>query len=445
MRDTCPSQGEFIDPLLLTLGRFTNLTPGFGVPSRDVIPEVLRALGVDPDNIPPAWLGNGRSNGINRSVLYCHLALKRGLYTVARPDPLTTGGSKRGEWALTPAGVVKAKGLIASFVPEPSQGVFRDPIFRVLGKMSGYKADTPVEVDKIIPEVLREAGFDPDNLPSHWNLHGTTGVYRKLTFCYYGMYQRRKMPLVKPASGGLWAFTDAGQAHVRDLVGKAVWGPLVARNSGPNATAKWYEQQLPLGLMERLEKAVAGKMRISRQTQQVQDHVQNFFVRQIRRDALAKHLEGGQDIPWSKILTYAVRSAATDIRDDAHNPVCRTIYGSKTNVEVRSRADDTGFHIEERHRDHDTDGNLIPEGTTEGTFETMHDFNVLEERLLDLVRERYRNGDRMAEVLKMRIRDASPAEIGESQGCSSHRGASLSARARACAAEVWDDLMAEVG
>jgi hypothetical protein len=445
MRGTCPNQGDFVRPLLLSLGRATNLTPGVGVDSKVLIPEVLREAGVDPDNIPAAWLGNGRSNGIRRAVQFCYLALKRGLYTIAKPDPLTDAGDKRGWWALTQAGVDAATTLLASHQPEPSMGVFREPIFRVLGEATGYNPDNPVPAKALIPLILREAGYDPDNLPTHWDLKGTTGVYRKITFAYYALYQRRKTPLVLPAQGGLWGFTAAGAAHVRKLVGKPVSAPAAAPVDAPNATAKWYEEQLPLGLMDRLERVVARKMRVSSVTQQVQDHVQNFFVRQIRRDALAKHLKADGKVQWSKITTYAVRSAATDIRDDAHNPVCRTIYGSKTNAEVRASVKDGGSHFDIQHRDRDTDGNLIPEGTTESTFELMHDYNVLEERLYDLIRNRYRNGDRMADVLKMRIADATPAEIAKAQGVSEHRGASLSARARACAAEVWEELLSEVG
>ncbi len=442
MRDTCPEQADFIRPLLITLGQSTNLTAGIGVDSKSLIPTVFRAAGLDPNNIPREWYGNGRSNGIRRSVQFCYLALKRGLYTIAKPEPLTTDGGKRGWWALTEAGVLHAKDLIAEHRPEPGMGVFRDPVLKVLGEATNYQPNQPVAIETLTPLILREAGFDPDALPAHWILQGTSGVYRKISLAYYALYQRRKTPLVLTPQNGLWAFTEAGAAHVRQLVGKAVSEPVAARIEA-NATARWFEEQLPLGLQERLEKAVARKMRISAVTQRVQDHVQNFYVRQIRRDALAKHLVEGEKMPWSKIVTYALRSASTDIRDDAHNPVCRTIYGARTKVERDSEPLEP--QMTEDHWDFDTDGSMIPEETVEGEFEATHDFNVLQDRLMDLIRARYRNGDRIVEVLKMRIADASPAEIAAAQGCSLHRGASLSVRARICAAEVWDEMLAEVG
>lgn len=109
-----PSPKELFDPLLRALGKAVGFKAGKYVSPSDVIEEVVRSMGYDPDNLSQygrpedGWQMGGWTK-LNGFICRIHYACRNG--RAPRKIPLTLKGPNKGEWGLTEAGVEYARKL----------------------------------------------------------------------------------------------------------------------------------------------------------------------------------------------------------------------------------------------------------------------------------------------------------------------------------------------
>ena len=238
--------------------------------------------------------------------------------------------------------------------PIPKYSSFTEPVVRVLGRRTQFQPNVVVKLDDALrAEVLTEAGFDPDNLPDHWVATRKsktpagidTNILNAYRFLHHHTHQGRDGQAWGVKAGrGKWGLTELGVAEARRLTGKTRRAK--PRTSKANATSLWLTKHLTpepgsaeSKLMRLMKAAVAKKCPVSASMDQVEDHVQQCFLRLIRRDSLRKRLEDGCNITYTHIATYAVRSAYTDVRDAGTEPLCREMFGARTEKERRDKAE----------------------------------------------------------------------------------------------------------
>lgn len=203
---------------------------------------------------------------------------------------------------------------------------FRDPVLRAMAAQANNQPDCSLSKVAVLQEALRHMGLETE-VPKLKRLAGR--VLRVMS-----ANSRR---LVEPASPHLWVMTSDGARHVAPLL--AGLAPAVLRGEARrdmNLTAQWIRDHDGKGLRVECAKKIARKCPISTRVGSVDDHVQEFFTRLIRRDALRKKLENREPIPYSLVASYAVRSAFVDFRNDGTEPVCREQNGARTEKEVRT-------------------------------------------------------------------------------------------------------------
>ena len=223
-----------------------------------------------------------------------------------------------------------------------------------------------------------------------------------------------------------WNITQVGREHVG--------------MGGPNVTAKWLNDQLKFKrgeperqLHRKMRIALSKRLPVSANTDQIEDHIQNFLLRVIRRDAFAKILMDGRTLPHSKVVAYCVNSGRTDARDMGKEPVCREMFGARTEKERRLRAVDgaTPAFGDPSVGEWDTDGNLVlPEGAPM-TEEEVLDFDAIWSRIETIVYDRKPQAwERYAGLLALKMQGYTTREIADKEGVSRNRVASMLAEAR---------------
>lgn len=114
---------------------------------------------------------------------------------------------------------------------------------------------------------------------------------------------------------------------------------LGVRYSKPNKTSLWLQEHLKEGphskLWKTLEQALKYKCGMSSRISQIEDHIQAFLEKLIRRDSLKDKIDQGLPIYYKQLAAYAVNSAKNDMRDNGSNPVCRELHGARTDTEMK--------------------------------------------------------------------------------------------------------------
>jgi len=221
----------------------------------------------------------------------------------------------------------------------PSFRLFHNPLIKILGKVTRFRASKLVPMSAVVPDMVREAGFDPDHLGDYgdpkdgWRIKGNTppsGFNRRAALAYYHAHaDHPKNPLsIQASHRGHWGLTRAGIAASKLLCRK-------------NSTALFLEERLkgPKGLKgpfwNHLRNSISKRLPKSAEADTVDDHIQNCWLKMIRLDALRTRIEAGLHINASHLITYATRTAFTDIRNMGTEPVCRELYGARTERERR--------------------------------------------------------------------------------------------------------------
>lgn len=294
-----PKAARFTDPLLSVLGRLTEYGKRF-VPFEGVKDAVLKSVGIDPHNLPEGWVLTTRT-GVARRVTNIFRRLKKGVGAL-------TCIKKRGVWGLTKRGAERAREINHEVLPMPTADLFREGLLRSLGSMTGFNHRESVNGAEVRHAVLEHLEINLADLPVHWS-EGT--LLRRMTNAFYSMNKT----FTHSVKRGLWGLTKRGVKKARRL--------------SQNATIRWIEGQ-GASLLPYLVDRVGRKLAVSVALGTVQDHVHNYLMKAIDRDAFAKELRKNGKLPRSKIVTYAVRSAYTDIRGEGTDAHCRTFRGSLT-------------------------------------------------------------------------------------------------------------------
>lgn len=128
----------------------------------------------------------------------------------------------------------------------------------------------------------------------------------------------------------LWTLTDVG----RDVIAFTREEIAPQAEEARNVTARWFDAHMA-ALYPILEKKIRARCQVSHYIGTTMDHVQEYLRRAIHRDAFRSRLEAGQSIPLSQVAVFALRSAQNDIRNSGSEPVCRELYGARTEREVK--------------------------------------------------------------------------------------------------------------
>jgi len=242
-------------------------------------------------------------------------------------------------------------------------------------------------------------------------------------------------------------------------------GPDDHRRSAPdkNYTSEWLSTHLrPTGrsgeskLMRAMKAAVRSKCPISAQSDKVEDHIQEFLLKLVRRDGLRKKILAGDKITYSHLASYAVRSAWTDARNAGTEPVEREMYGARTERERREWGDTPLPELPQTKPDSrliwggEEDGNSAIVGVVDAAnppdvlFQQRKDFEVMWSRIETVMRsQKPQAWERYSGILRMKYQGLSTDDIAEKENVSTHRAASLIQEAKSAIRAVgFESLMA---
>lgn len=229
--------------------------------------------------------------------------------------------------------------------PVPGTAFFKEAVIKALGILSQHQPGVLVPLKDVKALVRQLTGINPLIEKYGWPLEGRNwakqgekkkpiGVNRRISLAYQKWYFKRKIPLTLDfaATGkqGMWGLTDAGLDFAKELNGF---------QEKRNLTSEWFFTHLKpktggeSELMVMMKAYLSSKMGISAKSGMVEDHIQNFFMRAIRRDSFRTRIEEGKRITYKRVCSYALNSCKNDIRDAGTNPVTRTLYGAKTDTD----------------------------------------------------------------------------------------------------------------
>ena len=348
-------------------------------------------------------------------------------------------------WHITPKGLL----LLHPNVPIPKARIFASPLLRALGALTDHSLSA-LPRTKVMPEVLRLAGYDPANLPANWEVQSSnkqTKIHETLRWV-----ARSMDTLITSPGRGQWALTPAGldKAALLNGVTLAPDAKVVSpasKSTTPNATSKWFTKNLRPGpggtesaLMSSMRKAVRRNLPLSDKRDIIDDHIHTFILRAVRRDSFAKRLAEGQTIPYSKVAAYCVNSGRSDARDMGTEPICREMMGARTDTERKALSQQDQ---NTRNRSTRNLNRVIQIPTKSPSFmtESLADERDLEaglkfESLWGEVVERVQKckpgaWERYANLLLLKAQGYTTAEIARKEDVSCHRAAKMLAQARA--------------
>jgi hypothetical protein len=304
-------------------------------------------------------------------------------------------------------------------------------------------------------------GLDPQNLASHgdpdlgWRIGGKRNPppIDRLIMKSFQALSRTHIPFSDAPATPLcwlssdrkrWGLTKAGVREAKILAG--IW----------NATSDFLEERLgaPGGMHNSdtykvIRAALSRKFKISVSAQTIDDHIQQFFQRLIHRDALAGWLASGGTISNARLAGFAIRSASTDWRDSARNPVFRIFLGAKTETELQMAA----AGVQQKHRVPPSDVKVVwnkdkSKDTDVSTFDVMDASPSIEETLMFLdswqevctflQKRKPESWERYTQALNLRLEGHSLKEIQAEMGVRGNRAAAILAEARSVLKKARD-------
>jgi hypothetical protein len=318
-----------------------------------------------------------------------------------------------------------------------------------LAKLTQRQPGVFIPHTEIVTAVLRDMGYDPDNLAAHgdpalgWRRGGPQSppsIDRQITICFYGLVRKGKYPLCAYGpKRGLWGLTADGVQATP--VERKIAAPKPSQKA-KNATARFLDKRLKAKggmtkspLYQTMRAAVTRKLPVSAASDQIDDHIQQFLQRLISRDALAEWIDSGQEIPDTRIAGFAIRSAYTDCRDSSRNPVCRTLYGAKNEKELATPVTDVPLTVMSPQiaAVQDEDENLLYEviDTMSPSVEETLAFQSIWQEIEDTLKARRpQTWGRYVEVVRLKAEGHSMDEIREKLSVSTNRAAALLSEAR---------------
>lgn len=333
----------------------------------------------------------------------------------------------------------------------PTPVTFRKSLLIVLGTQVGLKADHFVPGNRDMQlAIIREAGFDPDNLAQYgdpaqgWRLDGITnppGFLRHVVLSYGDSRRKQNPPLTIAGAKGQWGLTEAGVTLARSFIRAKRLAAKEKNLQQCNGTADFLNKHLLKtggysgSFMRTMRATVAKKLPVSYASQQVDDHIQTCFTKLIARDSLTAWLAAGNSIEDRHLAMFIVRSAFSEVRDSAGNPVCRELYGARTDSErkkdvqlpaitdsrvIWSTDNESG---ESPHWVDLVDDTASPEEQVAFASIMKQVYSVIQEK-------KPQTAERFIKIVNMRSEGLSLKEIAEEEGVSPFRAASLMAEVR---------------
>jgi len=373
----------------------------------------------------------------------------------------------------------------------PPNLTFIRPLLIVLGRLTNFKDDVFLDRMTVIPDTMREAGIDPDDLAKHgipehgWRMMGQKqkdghedGFVRRIYYAHRNARDKRYFPRKGEFKGmpfltslgpkrGHWGLTKEGVKVAKQLCGVKD----SSSSTGGNLTSKFLDKRLTETgglngtLYTLMRAAVSVKLPLSASIDIVDDHIQNCLLKLIARDALRGRLLKGQKITNSHLATYCVRTGFTDIRKNGTEPVCREMYGARTETErVKQRqareGDIPAITIFPTFRNNDftttwerdTNGVLVLNDVADkdavdgSTFMERQRFETLWADIEARVKAKKPQAwERYVSILERVVAGCSIKDIAKQESISRHRAATLVCEARRCVRDSKaDDLLAAV-
>lgn len=228
-----------------------------------------------------------------------------------------------------------------------------------------------------------------------------------------------------------------------------------------NYTSEWLAKHLRPApgqtesvLMKKMRAAVRAKCPISASAGKVDDHVQEYLLKLVRRDGLRKKILAGSKITYSHLASYAVRSAWSDARNAGTEPVERELYGARTERERRNWAKEGKPETRRTKADkrivwgRGADGEVGVVGVVDKacgvdlSFQQRKDFEAMWSRVEAVMRAKKPLAwKRYAGILKMRYLGFSADEIAKAENVSTFRAASLIQEAKKAIRAVGADAL----
>jgi len=364
--------------------------------------------------------------------------------------------------------------------PIPSQRFFRPPMVRAIGVLTNFSTDGSCSYKQLLPLVrdLFEDGDpewpigkirpklyhlkeyhchierfdDPGRICGQDHLfvehgRGLIGLTAK------GLEEAKGLEIESRADEVLTeqgkSITDLTPMEVHDLYHRvtAKFEAELYGSRSQNLTTEWLGKRLaaPGGVTQsEIYKAmvatVASKLPVSASTNQVEDHVQECLTRLMYRDSLRERIIEGVEITTSHLASYAFRSACSDIRSMGTNPVCREIYGARTETERRKAKENGtegrrwGLKDSRVSFQKDEDGvSAVLEIADEAKFdlEDVQAFETFWARMESVLKWRVPGAwPRYAKILKMKVQGGTTKEIAKELGVSDSRTTTMMAVAR---------------
>lgn len=248
----------------------------------------------------------------------------------------------------------------------------------------------------------------------------------------------------------------AYEASIASLADEIFAIPIQPR--GKNATSKFLDKRirdtggLRGSFMSVLKAAVISKLPVSNTVGMVEDHIQNCFMRLVQRDSLRDRLAAGHRITDQQIAMFAVRAGYTDIRDSGTDPVCRELFGARTERE-RERGVVTQPITDPRvvWASPDSDeapGTWIDIADTAANQEDEMQFAQIWQRLEGAIRKHKQSpaADRYIGILRAKVDGNTVNDIADEEDVSNFRATSMMAEIRrVLRMEGMDDLAGLAG
>lgn len=269
------------------------------------------------------------------------------------------------------------------------------------------------------------------------------GLDRRITLTYrYAYRDRPKDPLtLQKHPRHMWGLTESGAQAAKRLN-----GPRKAEKGRANTTARFLEKRLREtgGINGNLWSAIRGALRsrlpASATSGMVEDHIQNCWAKLIRLDSFQKRLAEGENITDSHIITYAMRTAFTDLRDMGTEPVCREMYGARTEQERKKGVHKIPPSKDARvswQKDEDDDTGTWKDIADEAHLEDQVLFEELRLSVEAAIRtKKSRADDRYIKIVGNLLDGYTVKEIAQMEGVSPYRAAGIIAEARRCLREA---------
>jgi hypothetical protein len=183
-------------------------------------------------------------------------------------------------------------------------------------------------------------------------------------------------------------------------------------------------------LLQQLRSVLGRLFKISYSAGMIEDHIHNYFVRAIHRDAFAHMLSESPKLPYGKVISYCVNSAKTDMRSMGVEPICRTAFGART--ERERKTPQPKYPRTQFTPSLDTDGAIFSLEDPHSPDEWL-DFEKIWAQVQTLIqRKKPHAWERYSQVLKLKLEGYSVDEIADQTGVGSHRATSLIQEARKC-------------